>query len=142
LDEEEVRDFCRRYRFTREDRNAIISGRLSSERLIKSLRSRKALKSSFIYSLLESVPQEALLFTMAKATEKLVKKRILLHLTRLKDVEIEVGGDDLKSMGYRPSPRFTQILEEVRRARLDGLVKNKKEEIKYIKENFPPEVRK
>ena len=142
LDEEEVRDFCGRYGFTREDRNAIISGRLSSERLIKSLRSRKALKSSFIYSLLESVPQEALLFTMAKATEKLVKKRILLYLTRLKNVEIEAGGDDLKSMGYKPSPRFTQILEEVRRARLDGLVKNKKEEIKYIEEKFPLEVRK
>jgi len=142
LDEEEVRDFCRRYRFTREDRNAIISGRLSSERLIKSLSSRKALKSSFIYSLLESVPQEALLFTMAKAKEKLVKKRILLYLTRLKNVEIEADGDDLKSMGYRPSPRFTKILGEVRRARLDGLVKNKKEEIKYIEEKFPPEVRK
>ena len=142
LDGEEVRDFCRRYRFTREDRDAIISGRLSSERLIESLRSPEALKSSFIYSLLKSVPQEALLFTMAKAEEKLVKKRILLYLTRLKDVEIEVGGEDLKGMGYRPSPRFSQILEEVRRARLDGLVKNKKEEINYIKERFPPEEKK
>jgi tRNA nucleotidyltransferase (CCA-adding enzyme) len=79
---------------------------------------------------------------MAKAQDKLVKKRILLYLTRLRLVEIEVDGKDLKSMGYKPSPRFSQILEEVRRARLDGLVKNKKEEINYIKEKFPPEEKK
>jgi len=142
LNEEEVRDFCGRYKFTREDQNAIISGRLEAERLIKSLRSPGLLKSSFIHSLLRSVPQEALLFTMAKAQDKLVKKRILLYLTRLRLVEIEVDGKDLKSMGYKPSPRFSQILEEVRRARLDGLVKNKKEEINYIKEKFPPEEKK
>ncbi|MBA7642568.1 A-adding tRNA nucleotidyltransferase [subsurface metagenome] len=142
LDEEEVRDFCGRYKFTREDQNAIISGRLEAERLIKSLRSPGLLKSSFIHSLLRSVPQEALLFTMAKAQDKLVKKRILLYLTRLRLVEIEVDGEDLKNMGYKPSPRFSQILEEVKRARLDGVVKNKKEEINYIKEKFPPEEKK
>jgi tRNA nucleotidyltransferase (CCA-adding enzyme) len=142
LDEEEVRDFCGQYKFTREDQNAIISGRLEAQRLIRSLRVPEPLKSSFIHSLLRSVPQEALLFTMAKAQDKLVKKRILLYLTRLRLVEIEVDGKDLKSMGYKPSPRFSQILEEVRRARLDGLVKNKKEEINHIKEKFPPEEKK
>jgi len=142
LDEEEVRDFCRQYKFTRENQNAIISGRLEAERLIKSLGSPGPIKCSFIHSLLRSVPQEALLFTMAKARDKLVKKRILLYLTRLRLVEIEVDGEDLKNMGYRPSPRFSQILEDVRRAKLDGLVKNKKEEINYIKEKFPPEEKK
>jgi len=45
----------------------------------------------------------------------------------------------LKQMGYKPSPEFTQILEELKKAKLDGEIETKEEELDYIKKRFPRE---
>jgi len=141
LSEDKVKDFCQSYRFTREERSCIIEAKSKVKGLVEKLRSPEYLAPSFIYYLLEPLPQELLLLAMAKTEEKLVKKRIFFYLSRLKDVRIEVDGQDLKRMGYRPSPKFRQILNEVKKARLDGKVRTKEEEISYIREKFPDEAK-
>jgi hypothetical protein len=40
-------------------------------------------------------------------------------------------------MGYKTGPLFGTILNHLLEARLDGLVKSKKEERLFIKENYP-----
>jgi len=140
LNEEELKKFCSEYKFTREERNSIMEARLKAEKVINGLRVSGSLSPSFIYYFLQPFSRETLLFAMAKAKEELVEKRILLYLSRLRNVEAEIDGDDLKRMGYKPSPRFKEILEAVKRARLDGKVRTKEEEIKYVRENFPSEV--
>jgi len=136
LSEEETRNFCERYKFTREERDSIIITKIETERIIRELKTLKKLLPSFIYEILSPLSRETLLFIMAKTKEKMVKKRIFFYLTQLRDLKIEVDGNDLKKMGYKPSPLFKEILEKVRKAKLDGLVKTKKEEIDYIKKNF------
>ena len=140
LNEEELKKFCSEYKFTREERNSIMEARLKAEKVINGLKVSGSLSPSFIYYFLQPFSRETLLFAMAKAKEELVEKRILLYLSRLRNVEAEIDGDDLKRMGYKPSPRFKEILEAVKRARLDGKVRTKEEEIKYVRENFPSEV--
>jgi tRNA nucleotidyltransferase (CCA-adding enzyme) len=78
---------------------------------------------------------------MAKTREEIVKKRILLYLCRLQNIEVEIDGDELKRMGYKPSPKFSKILKEIKKARLDGKVKTKEEEISYLREKFPQEAK-
>jgi len=141
LNEEDLRDFCLKYRFTREERNSIIEAKLETEKVIKKLRTTHCISPSGIYYFLHPLSQETLLFAMAKTGQEVVKKRILLYLCRLRNIEVEIDGDELKRMGYKPSPKFSKILKEVKKARLDGKVKTKEEEINYVREKFPQEAK-
>jgi tRNA nucleotidyltransferase (CCA-adding enzyme) len=47
-----------------------------------------------------------------------------------------LNGNDLKALGYKPSPQFKQLLEAVLGATLDGIVSNKSEAVAFIA-NFP-----
>ncbi|MFQ6066876.1 MAG: CBS domain-containing protein, partial [bacterium] len=133
----EVEEFCQRYRFNREERDSLIRGRLEAKRLVSKLSTRQSLAPSSIYHLLEPFSQEVLLFVMAKTRQKLLERRIFHYLSKLKRMRVEIDGNDLKRLGYPPSPRFSQILEELRKARLDGRIRTKEEEIEYVRNNFP-----
>ncbi len=136
LNEEKTRDFCEKYKFTREEKESIINTRIEAKRIIKEFKTPQDLLPSFIYEILSPLSQETLLFTTAKAEEKIVKKRIFFYFTRLKKLKIEVNGNDLKKMGYKPSPLFKKIFEEVKKAKLNGQVKTKEEEINYVRKKF------
>ena len=94
------------------------------------------IKPSSIYFFLKSYPREALIIAMAGTESKLVKKRVILYLSSLQKVTLEISGNDLKKMGYRPSPEFSRILEEAKKAKLDGSIKTREEEIDFIRKNF------
>lgn len=46
-------------------------------------------------------------------------------------------GDDLIALGYRPGPRFRDILEAVEEAQLDGRVRTRAEAEALVRERFP-----
>ena len=133
----EVEEFCQRYRFSKEERDSLISGRLEAEKIVRGLSIPESLAPSLIYHLLEPFSQEVLLFAIAKTRDKMLERRIFHYLAKLKQVKVEIDGNDLKRLGYSPSPRFSQILEELKKTRLDGRIKTKEEEIKYVRDNFP-----
>ncbi|MFQ5834725.1 MAG: CBS domain-containing protein [bacterium] len=142
MSEAEVEEFCQRYRFSKEERDSLIRGRLEAEKIVRKLSTPGSLAPSFIYHLLEPFSQEVLLFAISKTREKMLERRIFHYLAKLKQVKVEIDGNDLKCLGYPPSPRLGQILEELKKARLDGRVKTKEEEIKYVRDNFPPKEKK
>ena len=142
MSEAEVEEFCQRYRFSREERDSLLRGRLEAEKVVRELSTPGSLAPSFIYHLLEPFSQEVLLFAIAKAGEKILERRIFHYLAELKQVKVEIDGNDLKRLGYSPSPRFGQILDELKKARLDGRIKTKEEEIKFVRNNFPPKEKK
>jgi poly(A) polymerase len=45
-------------------------------------------------------------------------------------------GDDLKTLGLRPGPRYREILEAVEDAQLNGRVRNREEALAFVKEEF------
>jgi tRNA nucleotidyltransferase/poly(A) polymerase len=45
-------------------------------------------------------------------------------------------GDDLQSLGYRPGPRFSQILQALEEAQLEGAISNKIEALSYVQTHF------
>lgn len=139
LNESELKEFCQRYRFNKEERESILKGKNKAKELEEKLERSEFLKPSSIYYLLQPLSQEILLFTVARAKEKGIEKRIFDYLSKLKNIKIEVNGNDLRQMGYKPSPRFTQILEEIKKAKLDGEMETKEEELDYIKRRFPRE---
>ncbi|MDD3895262.1 MAG: hypothetical protein PHU36_09650, partial [Syntrophomonadaceae bacterium] len=47
-------------------------------------------------------------------------------------VKAEINGHDLKAMGIKPGPIYKSILNELYKARLDGSITSKEEEIAFI----------
>ena len=54
----------------------------------------------------------------------------------LRDVKIEINGDDLVKLGIQPSPKFGEIFDEVLRAKLQNPTMTKENEIELVKELF------
>ena len=48
-----------------------------------------------------------------------------------------VDGDDLIDLGYRPGPRFKQILGAVEDAQLEGKIHSREEAVKFVTREFP-----
>ena len=79
---------------------------------------------SIIFSQLFSqpIPLEGLLFTMVFLDSPEARKVVISYLTHLQFVKIDIGGNDLKAMGFSPSKKFANVLREILRAVLDGEV--------------------
>jgi tRNA nucleotidyltransferase (CCA-adding enzyme) len=94
-------------------------------------------KEKDIYYTLQPLSLQTILFTIAKAKDKRQKKAISLYLTTLRKIKPNLTGKDLKAMGYRPGPLFNKILKAILEARLDGQIKSREEEIRFVKKKFP-----
>lgn len=48
-----------------------------------------------------------------------------------------LSGRDIRDMGYKPGPVFTKILDALRRARWEGKLRTREEEIRFVADAFP-----
>ena len=99
---------------------------------MKELSKKSKLKPSQVYRQLEDLPTEALLLFMARAG-KVAGERISFYLNELRQVKPKINGNDLRKLGLEPGPQFAKILKRLLYARLDGRVKDKQDEIGYVK---------
>ena len=60
-------------------------------------------------------------------------KNAELYLSKLRNVTIEISGQDLLELGLSPSPLFKKILNEIRNAKLNGEINIKEEELALAK---------
>ena len=86
------------------------------------------LAPSSIYSLLHGYSSPALMANLVASDSEVAGEHIQLFLNKLRYVKPALTGDDLGKLGISPGPRIKEILERLRRARLDGEVSSKKDE--------------
>ena len=91
---------------------------------------RKPLANSDLYRLLHELPLEILLHLMARTTLDDVRRAISTYVTHLREVVCLLTGRDLKRMGIPEGPLYARILEELKGARLNGLVVTRDDELK------------
>ncbi len=89
-----------------------------------------------LYTLLYQYDTEILLYMMAKANNKNIKRLISHYFTKLKDEKVMLKGRDLKKMGFPPGPVYKKIFDRLLEGRLNGALRSKKEERRFVKENF------
>ena len=111
---------------------SLISCKKTYARAAKEL-SKKSLKASSVYSLLEPLSFETILFIMAKSGKKSVADRISDFFIRHNKIKIKIRGDDLKKLGMKPGPLYTKILRKVLHEKIEGGVRTKKDEIEFVK---------
>ncbi|MGA1861614.1 CBS domain-containing protein [Deferribacter thermophilus] len=99
------------------------------------LRKNKNLVNSFVYNTLKEIDDEFILYLGAIVGEK-YESIIKNYFTKLQNVKLEINGDTLKQMGYKPSKDFKYVLDKLLDLKLDGIINNKEEEIVYAKKIF------
>jgi tRNA nucleotidyltransferase (CCA-adding enzyme) len=139
LKDDEIMDVSIRLSLSERYKNKAMESREQINTAYKnifSLGEASTLKPSQIYTIFAPLSLEALLFMMAKMPQERIKKAISLYLTKLRFVEIEINGDDLVGMGMERGPEIGSALKAVKDARLDGLIKNRDEEMEFVKSNM------
>ncbi len=101
-------------------------------RVLRQLAKRPALKPAQVYRTLRDLPDEALIFLMAKTQSESVKRQISAFLTTYQRLHPILNGTDLKAMGIKPGPRFRHILEQLLDARLNGEITTESDERKLV----------
>ena len=140
LAEEEALDVCQRLSFSEKNKEKIRNGRRETEKALREiarrLDSRRRIRRSEMYELLEPLSTEAKLFMMAKTTTKETKQWISLFFTTLQGLNPLLKGRDLVRLGVRPGPIMKEILANLLRARLDRRIKTRDDEVDYVKRTY------
>ncbi len=89
---------------------------------------------SSLAGLIRRASIDAALFAAAVADDDRVRRIVRYYLREWQLVKPEVTGDDLLALGAAPGPRFREILDAIRDARLDGRVRKRDDEVALAKE--------
>jgi tRNA nucleotidyltransferase (CCA-adding enzyme) len=70
---------------------------------------------------------------MAESDTNIAKERIENYFKKYKRESLYISGKELKELQLKPGPIYSQILNKLLCAQLDGEVKNKRDEISFVK---------
>jgi tRNA nucleotidyltransferase (CCA-adding enzyme) len=112
-----------------------IEGREEGRKVLQRAR-RKRMSPKEIYTLFKPLPVEGLLYVMAKTEDTGVKKAISLFFTKLNAMKVSLRGKDLKALGIQPGPLYREIIDSLLLARLEGTVKTRADEMRYVKTHY------
>ncbi|MBI5576498.1 MAG: CBS domain-containing protein [Deltaproteobacteria bacterium] len=104
---------------------------------IQRLLTSRAVSRKMIFDCFNPLPNEVILYMMAKTKHADIKRYISLYFTQLKNVRPQVTGKDLLSLGYVPGPDFRRILDEILERKFTGELKTKAAEMSFILSHFP-----
>jgi tRNA nucleotidyltransferase (CCA-adding enzyme) len=104
--------------------------KLLGQRLLESKHPSDILRAIERYDL------PSLILIMANSP-KSIRRKIWHYLTYLQHVRAPIDGRDLQTMGYKPSSKFRQILEELLEQTLDGKIQTRQQAELFIQENYP-----
>lgn len=131
--EENAVEICSRFELAPRHQTMFIKERLSAESCLSRLHRKAAIKNSQLFRELKMFKIELILYMMALTIDERITKAISFFVTDLRNVKLSSGGKDLQSMGLSPSPVFTKILSAALDAKLNGKLKTKEDELKFLK---------
>lgn len=131
---DESKSICDKFAFRKSDRTRLLSCKKNCKKALKAL-SGKSLLPSRVYSALDPLSFEEILFIRAKTKNKVNLSRIADFFTKHNKVRIKTGGEDLKKLGIEPGPLYTTLLGKTLRKKIDGEVKTKKDELDFIRKD-------
>jgi tRNA nucleotidyltransferase (CCA-adding enzyme) len=125
---EEAYDWLERLKVRRRDVDRIVGAVTVAPRIVERLRSER-LDAAQVVTLADAFAPDAPL--LALAHEELPELRE--YFTRLRDVQLEIGGQELAALGLPESPRVGEVLAELRRRKLNGELDGRESELEAAK---------
>lgn len=132
LSKREAGLLCRKLALRLGDTKRILSYKSVARYLIIQL-SKREIPASKIYRLLESLSYEVIILISAKARNPTVRLRIEDFLKVYNGMRLHITGEDLKSLGVKPSPYFKKILTRALYAKIDNRFTTKEEELEFAR---------
>jgi len=136
LDVKALNQVAERMQMGETEKRSLLGQRLEVSNVLDKLYRMRADDNFSLYKLLSHYDTETLLYMMAKANNKTIKRHISNYFTRLKGSESILKGKDLKALGFEPGPLYKEIFDRLLEAKLNNLVRGKKDEIEFVKEKF------
>jgi tRNA nucleotidyltransferase (CCA-adding enzyme) len=144
-----VEEIATHLKFTNIQRNKLINGKKTADRVVNYLRLKPELNPSDVYKLLNKIPIEVLIFIVAKSEAVFqtglsckIKKAVADYLSYMREEKVLITGDDLKQLGLPPGPMYKDIIMDVLYARLDKKVITKEDEIAWVKQKWQDKINK
>jgi tRNA nucleotidyltransferase (CCA-adding enzyme) len=91
----------------------------------------KKLSIPRIYDKLSNLDFEVVLCLYLSATGE-ARKNLDLYVSRISELEIEIDGEEIKKLGVSEGPQIGQLLEKLKRAKFEGKIKTRQQEIRYL----------
>ncbi len=126
-----VQDALARLTFPRRQTQSMLWAAQESARLVKIL-DRNG-KPSETFRALRTLPDETLVFLMAKTGSQGAKQTISDQITLYRRVRPILRGHHLKAMGLEPGPVYGRILDRLLEARLNGEVETEADERRLVR---------
>lgn len=123
---------CDRFVFRRGEAKRILSAKQAGFDVVSEL-SREGILPSRIFHLLEPLSYEVIILMKAKYSNRTMRKNIEDFFDIYNGIRISVSGEDLHKLGVSPGPYYQQIFSQVLKAKLEGLVRSKQEELALIR---------
>jgi tRNA nucleotidyltransferase (CCA-adding enzyme) len=122
---------CNKFSFCQGDVKRILSYRNINPKFIGEL-SRSNIKPSKIFELLEPLSYEAILLIKAKQRNPVIQRHVADFFEIYNGIRICVSGHDLQRLGVLPGPYYQKVFARVLKAKLEGKIRTKKEELAFI----------
>jgi len=82
-----------------------------------------------------------LLILMAVRRDRPLRRRLWHYLAHQNQIQAPLNGHDLKQLGYRPGQAFRGILLALRRATLNGHIRDRADALQWLTRHHPPETK-
>lgn len=132
----EIEELTRTFLLSERLKKRLKEDRRSIRGVLSILRNKRDFKNSELYNLFHSLSIEPLLYIMSETKGTKSSRFLSLYLTKLRNIKIKISGGDLIKLGLEPGSEFKNILDCVRDLKINGELKTKRDEIKYVKKTF------
>jgi tRNA nucleotidyltransferase (CCA-adding enzyme) len=107
-----------------------VEAALREEPFLRSALAGRSHAPAEIVEAVERTGPDTALYTLARSEEPALRR----YFDRLREVRLEVDGDDLRALGLEESPRVGHVLGELRRRKLNGELAGRAEELAAARE--------
>ncbi|MGE4518854.1 MAG: CBS domain-containing protein [Desulfobacteraceae bacterium] len=104
-----------------------------AQQTIKWMKKNREIRNSEIYLKFCHLKTETLLYLLSITNDERIKQNVVLFFTEFKKTQIQLKGEDLKALGFKPGPIFGQILEKILLEKLDGNIKSFNDEFDFAR---------
>ncbi|CAG34790.1 CBS domain-containing protein [Desulfotalea psychrophila] len=132
---EEIQAFCNRFNEEEKICKKLLQTKQRCDALLPILYTPMA--KSELHQHLQDLNYEDLLYICSVAKKSHIHKSVLDYLCQLRHIKPLLKGKDLMEMGYPRGPKFSEILNSLKRAKMDGLVSSRADEEELLQKNFP-----
>jgi tRNA nucleotidyltransferase/poly(A) polymerase len=128
----------------------VLSLEHDANKLSRLLVSSKAALPHQVYNLLSKESPHLLLYLLVYCRQSKVQSRVKSYLTKYLPLRSKLPQSELQALGFKPGPKFDQIIESVFMDQLDGKIKTAQQLTKALRERAgikelpaapPPQVR-